>query len=109
MAAPIITESHGQQSTTSSEANLFEVTSGTKYHETFINLKNQTVGDTFVFKTYIWDEQLGEYFIVKTDTLAGVPTPASLMIDMRCATRYKVTVQRTAGSDRVITWIRFQV
>lgn len=109
MGTPIITESHGVQSTTSSEANLFELTTGTKYYETFINLKNMTASETFVIRTYIWDEQLAEYMSIDKQTKSNVQDPVAMMIDMRCGTRYKVTIQRTAGSDKSVTWIRFEV
>lgn len=109
MGTPIITESHGTQSTTSSEATLFEIVTGTKYYETFINLKNMTASETFVIRTYIWDEQLGEYMSIDKQTKSNVQDPVAAMIDMRCGTRYKVTIQRTAGSDKTVTWIRFEV
>lgn len=108
MAAPIIIESHGTQATTTSEANLFE-SIATKYYECFINLKNMQGGDTFVIRTYIWDEQLGEYMSIDKQTKSGVQDPVAMTIDFRAGTRYKVTIQRTAGADRTVTWLRFEV
>jgi len=109
MATPIITESHGTLTTTTSEDTIFEVTTGTKYYETFINLKNMTASETFVIRTYIWDEQLGEYMSIDKQTKSNVQDPVAMMIDMRCGTRYKVTIQKTAGTNKAVTWIRFEV
>jgi len=108
MAAPIILEGHGTQVTTTSEANLFEL-QATKYYETYINLKNMTGGDTFVIRTYIWDEQLGEYMSIDKKTPTGVQDPVAIMIDFRAGTRYKVTIQKTGGSNQTVTWLRFEV
>lgn len=108
MASPAIVFTNGTITTTSSEATVFEVISD-KYFKTYLNLKNMIGGDTFRVKTYVWDEYLGEYVkIVQTD-YSGAQDPAGKALAFDACTRYKVTIQRTAGADRAVTWLRAQV
>ena len=108
MASPSILFSNGQVTTTTSEQDLFSPNIADKYYKLYINLKNMASGDTFVFKTYIWDEFLGEYFAIQEDTKSNAQT-VGLRIGFEAGTRFKVTVQKTAGTNRTITWLRADV
>lgn len=111
MANPSIVFSNGSQTTTSSEVTLFELISD-KYSRAYIFLHNMAGGDTIRFRIYIWDEFDGTYRKIEADathTYTGVQDPVGKRLPFEAATRYKVTVQRTAGTDRVVTWLRAQV
>jgi len=109
MAGPVITFAHGTQTTTTSEADLWTPVIGDKYRKTYINLKNMLSGDTFVFKLYIWNEELGEYFEIQRVTKTDAQTPVGFSMGFDASTRYKLTVQKTAGTNRSITWLRADV
>lgn len=111
MATPAIIFAYGTQNTTSSEVTLFELIAD-RYARAYLNLKNMQSGDTYRFRIYVWDEQLGEYMKIESDathTYSNVQDPAGKRLPFEAATRYKVTVQRTAGVDRAVTWLRASV
>ena len=108
MATPAIVFTYGTLTTTSSEQTVFELISD-KYARTYLNLKNMISGDTFRVKIYIWDEQLGEYVKIEQTDYSGAQDPAGKRLPFEASTRYKVTIQRTAGVDRAVTWLRAQV
>ena len=108
MAAPAIVFSNGTLTTTSSEQTLWELISD-KYSRGYLNLKNMISGDTFRVRIYVWDEQLGEYMKIEQTDYSGAQDPVGKRLPFEAATRYKVTIQRTAGVDRVVTWLRAQV
>lgn len=108
MAVPAITFAYGTITTTASEQTMFELISD-KYARSYINLKNMIAGDTFRVRTYIWDEQLGEYMKIDTTDYSGAQDPVGKRLPFEASTRYKVTIQRTAGVDRAVSWLRAQV
>ena len=108
MASPAIIFTNGSQATTSSEATLFELISD-KYSRAYLNLKNMIGGDTFRVRIYVWDENLAEYMKVEQTDYSGAQDPAGKRLPFEAATRYKVTIQRTAGGDRTVTWLRASV
>lgn len=108
MATPAIVFAYGTQNTTTSEANLFELIAD-RYARTYLNLKNMQSGDTFRVRIYIWDEQLGEYMKIEQTDYSNAQDPVGKRLAFEAATRYKVTIQRTAGIDRAVTWLRAQV
>lgn len=109
MTAPVILFSHGTQTTTTSEVDLWSPHIADKYRKTYINLKDMQAGDTFVFRVYIWDEELGEYFTIQKETVSNVQDPQGIRLGFEAATRYKITVIKTAGVNRDITWLRADV
>ncbi len=108
MATPAIIFAYGTITTTSSEQTIFELISD-KYARTYINLKNMTASETFRVRIYIWDEQLGEYMKIDQTDYSSTQDPAGKRLPFEASTRYKVTIQRTAGTDRAVSWIRAQV
>jgi len=108
MATPAIVFSNGTITTTTSEQTIFELIAD-RYSRAYLNLKNMIGGDTYRVRIYIWDEQLGEYMKVEQTDYSGAQDPAGKRLAFEAATRYKVTIQRTAGGDRAVTWLRAQV
>lgn len=108
MASPAIVFTNGTITTTSSEATVFELISD-KYSRAYLNFKNEIGGDTIRVRIYVWDEYLGEYMKIEQTDYSGAQDPAGKRLAFEAATRYKVTIQRTAGSDRAISWLRASV
>lgn len=111
MANPAIVFAYGANNTTSSEVTLFELIAD-RYARAYVFLHNMQSGDTIRFRIYVWDEEDGTYRKIESDathTYTGVQDPVGKRLPFEAATRYKVTVQRTAGADREVTWLRAQV
>lgn len=108
MASPAIVFANGSLTCTTTETNLFELIAD-KYARTYINLKNMQSGDTFRVRISIWDENLGEYVKIEQTDYSNAQDPAGKRLSFEAATKYKVTIQKTAGTDRVVTWLRAQV
>jgi hypothetical protein len=100
---------NGTITSTTSEANLFDIT-GNAHYATYIYLHNMASGDTVVIRTYVKDVNATTMRLYKPVTISGAQTadPTGFLAFM-AATQYKVTIQRTAGSDRAYTWLRVEV
>jgi len=99
----------GSTNSTGAETDLFAAVVADAYHACAIFLQNMQLGDTMVFKVYIYDDNAATLRIVDTQTFAGQQTTTPAVYIAPYATRqFKVTVQRTLGSDRAITWTRAQ-
>jgi len=103
-----LTTTSGSTTSTSSEANLFDIT-GTAHYATEIFLHNMTATETIVLKVYFKDDNGATMRLYKTITLSGVQAEPAGFISFLPARQYKVTIQRTAGSDRAYTWDRIEV
>lgn len=108
MASPAIVFTNGTITTTSSEQTIWELIAD-RYSRGYLNLKNMIGGDTLRVRIYVWDEQLGEYMKIEQTDYTGAQDPAGKRLAFEAATRYKVTIQRTAGADRAVSWLRAQV
>lgn len=108
MANPSIVFTNGTLTTSTSEDTLWELISD-KYSRAYLNLKNMQSGDTFRVRIYVWDENLGEYMKIEQTDYVNAQDPAGKRLAFEAATRYKVTIQKTAGTNRVVTWLRAQV
>jgi hypothetical protein len=99
---------NGSTATTSSEATLSEITSNDlAYWGAMVFVPSAfTTGDTAVIKFYVWDinptaTSRIQYVKTISDSQASAP---SFYIPLVPTTRYKLTIQRTAGTDRTFTW-----
>lgn len=101
----VLTFSNGTITTTASEQNLFDVT-GDKYYATHIFLHNMTGTETFVIKVYVYDTNGTTYRLYQTETLTGSQSDPCVFIPFLPTPQYKVSIQRTAGTDRAVTWLR---
>ena len=108
MANPSIVFTNGTLTTSTSEDTLWELIAD-KYSRAYLNLKNMQSGDTFRVRIYVWDENLGEYMKIEQTDYVNAQDPVGKRLAFEAATRYKVTIQKTAGTNRVVTWLRAQV
>ena len=103
-----ITFTDGSTSIGSSETNLFDITADNHF-ATWIFTHNMASGDTFVFRTYVKDQNGGTMRLYDTVTLNDDQTNDAYLIPYVTTKEYKVTIQKTAGTDRTFTWQRIQV
>ncbi len=108
MPSPAIVFANGSLTVTTTETNLFELIAD-KYVRAYVNLKNMQSGDTFRVRTYVWDENLGEYMKIEQTDYSNAQDPVGKRLPFEASIKYKVTIQKTAGTDRIVTWLRAQV
>jgi hypothetical protein len=101
----MVTFTSGTYTTTSSEANIFSDVVDTKVHGCLLFLHNMTSTETFVFKIYLYDPTGTPAFrLFDTITKTGVQSTPAYYVPFIPSRQYRISVQRTAGSDRVIDY-----
>src|SRR5687768_8594358 len=100
-----LTFTDGTITTTASEQNLFDVTADA-YYATHIFLHNMTATETFVIKVYVKDQNAATMRVHSTITRSGVQSDPAGFIAPMATKQYRVSIQRTAGTDRAVTWQR---
>lgn len=102
------TYTDGTITTSASEQTIFDVTAD-RYYATWIFTQNMTASETFVVKVYVKDQNAGLMRQYDSFTLTGDQPSDSFYIPYITTKEYKVTIQRTGGSDRAVTWLRADV
>lgn len=97
----------GTITTDATEQNLFDIT-GNAHYFTYIFLHNMQSGDTITLKVYIKDINGNAMRLIKSTSVSNAQTESGFFSFLP-ATQYKVTIQRTAGTDRAYTWERIEV
>jgi hypothetical protein len=101
----MVTFTAGTYTTTASEANMFTDVVDDKLHGVLIFLHNMTATETFVFKIYLYDPNGTPAFrLFDSITLTGVQAIPARYVPLIPSRQYRITVQRTAGTDRVINY-----
>lgn len=103
-----LTEFNGTITTDATEQNLFDRT-GLAHYCTYIFTNNMQSGDTIVIKIYLKDVNATTMRALEPVTLSGVQSDPVGFIAYHTASQYKVTIQRTAGTDRAYTFNRYEV
>jgi len=103
----VLTFSNGTITTTASEQNLFDITADSHF-ATWVFTHNLQAADTVVLKVYVYDENGTTMRLYETETISGVQADPSIFIPFIPTKQYRVSIQRTAGSDRAVTWQRIQ-
>jgi len=99
---------NGTITTTTSEQNLFSVT-GSAHYATYIYTHNMASGDTMVIKIYVTDVNATTERLYQTITLVDAQTDPAGFISFLPATTYRVSIQKTVGTNRAFTWLRAEV
>lgn len=68
-----------------------------------------TSTETFVIKVYLKDQNGATMRLYHTTTLSGAQADPDWYVPFIATKQYKVTIQRTAGTDRAVTWQRIDV
>lgn len=94
--------------TDGTEQNLFDVTV-TAHHACYIFTQNMQNGDMITIRVYIWDNDSSAYRKISTYYVENVQTEPAWFESFLPSQQYKVSIQRTAGTDRNYTWMRVEV
>jgi len=95
----------GSQASTASEANLFDITAD-KHFAMWLHTNLMVSGDTLQIRVYVKDEN-GSAMRKYIDTsLSDAQSDPSFFIPFVPTKQYRVSIQRTAGTDRTYTWQR---
>lgn len=104
-----LTESDGSITTTAAEQSLFDITTGgPKYFTSIIFLNAMTATETFRIRVYVYDSNAASYRTMVDETIIGAQDPPAYYMPSVLSSQYKVTIIRTAGTDRAVTWKRFE-
>lgn len=100
-----LTFTNGTITSSATEQNLFDITTDDHY-ATYIFTHNMTATETIVIKVYVRDENASTMRTYQTETLTGVQADPAIFIPFVPTKQYRVSIQRTAGTDRAFTWLR---
>ncbi len=89
------------------ETNLFDIT-GNAYYSCWVFLHNLTATETYTIRVYVLDGQSSVMRKFLEEPRVGVQADPAVFIPPVPAAQYRVTVQRAGGSDRAITFQRWE-
>ena len=101
--------SNGTLTTSAVEQDLFSPTASDAYYAGYIFCHNMQVGDTVVIRVYVKDQEAGTNRVFQTATLTGVQSDPAYFVPFLPTKAFRITIQRTAGTDRVYNWMRVDV
>jgi len=99
----------GTKTTTTSETDVFAQITLNALHAATVHLDDMAGGDTWVFKTFIWDTADGAEREFSVHTFSGVQASPAILFDFVASKRFRVSVQRTAGTDGELSFERFTI
>jgi hypothetical protein len=99
---------NGSKTTTGSEDILFDVIAD-KYFSTWIFCQNMTSAETIQIKGYVMDQNTNVLRLFLSEPVSGVQTVPAYYLHLVPASEYRVTITRTAGTDKIYTWLRAEI
>jgi len=99
---------NGTLTTTGGEDILFDVVAD-KYFSTWIFAHNMTSAETLRIRGYILDENANTMRLFIDESISGVQASPGWYIHLLPAIEYRITITRTAGTDKVYTWLRAEI
>lgn len=103
-----LTFTDGTITTNATEQNLFDTTADAIF-ASWIFTHNMASGDTVVIRIYVKDQNALVMRLYDSATLSNAQSLPAFYIPPLGTKEYKVTIQRTAGTDRAYTWQRIEV
>jgi len=95
--------SDGSVTTTSSEATVTDTIADAVF-SMYLFLHNMTATETFRIKVYVRDENAGTLRLYNNIDYTGVQSNPAIFIPPLPTKEFKVSIQRTAGTDKAVTW-----
>ncbi len=99
----------GTGTTTTSEADVFSQVTLDALHASVVHLDQMVGGDTWVFRVYTWDTADGIERQFSIHTFTGDQASEVQLFDFLPSKRYRVSVQRTAGTDGAYSFERYTI
>lgn len=93
----------GTVTTTSSEATVIDSVADSAF-SMWVFLHNMTATETFRIKIYAFDNNAGALRLYDSKDYSGVQASPAVYIPTLPTKEFKVSIQRTAGTDRAVTW-----
>ncbi len=103
----VLTHFNGSLTSSAAEQDLFSVTTGgPKHFATWIFTQNMLATHTIQIRVYVRDENSpSEQKYIDTE-ISGAQTDDAFFIPFVPSDQYRVTLQRTAGTDVAYPWVR---
>lgn len=102
----VLTHANGSETTDGTEQNLFAITANLKHYATWLFTQNMVSGDTIQVRVYVRDENTpAERKYIDTE-ISGAQADPAFFIPFVPSLEYRVSIQRTAGPDKLYTWVR---
>lgn len=99
----------GTITTDGTEQTIWDITAD-KHFAGWIFMHNMASGDSITVKIFGKDQNSAVMRVYKAPTFTGVQTSEpAYYIPYLTTKQHKVTIQRTAGTDRAYTWQRIEV
>ncbi len=102
-----LTHFDGTVTSDGTEQNLFDIsTGGPKHFATWIFTHNMLSTHTITVRVYVEDENATtERKYIDTE-ISGAQTSPAFFVPFIPSDQYRVSIQRTAGTNIAITWVR---
>lgn len=107
-------QGNGNQASTSSEATLFEINEVElpKSYHTFLFFNGITEGDEIIYRVYVYDVNSAAYSLywerpANWNTL-NLGKERAIRIPWVTTTNFKVTIEKTLGSNSTVRWVWVQ-
>jgi hypothetical protein len=101
----MVTFTDGTTTTDGTEQTLWDITAD-KYYGGFLFTHAMLAGDTVRVRVYVKDQNAALMRVLYDESPTGAQDPPAFFIAMVPTKQHKVTIQRTAGTDRAYTWQR---
>ncbi len=103
----VLTHANGTLTTNATEQNLFNIVAGgPKHFATWIFLDAMAASSVYQIRVYVRDEaDAAERKYIDTE-VSGVQTDPAFFVPFVPSDQYRVSIQRTAGTDVEISWVR---
>jgi len=102
----VLTHADGTVTTDGTEQNLFAITANLKHYATWLFTHNMAGGDTIQIRVYVRDENTpAERKYIDTE-ISGAQASPAFFVPFIPSLEYRVSIERTAGTDRTYTWVR---
>ncbi len=98
----------GEQLMTGSAANLFSSVAVLTHFAAYIYTDQLQAGDTIHIVIYVHDPQDSTERIYDEFDVTGVQTKTAVFIPFLPTDSYRITAQQTAGTNRTISWVRYE-
>lgn len=77
------------------------------YYSGYIFLHNMASGDTIEFTIYVNDPQAVAQRVYDSFIVSGAQTKPAVFLVNVPTDSFKVTAEQTAGTNRTLTWVRY--
>lgn len=104
----IVEGDKGSELVTSGVVDLFTSQTALKYYATYVYFQNVAASDSFEITIFVNDPQTSTERIYDQFTISGNISADAVFIPFLPTDSYRVTAQKITGTDRALTWVRYE-